>query len=142
MEKRLFAIACQLNQFHQRVRLLRLSCIERAEIGQVFQRGELEIVVGLLKGNAYALIVIRAPCFEVAPEYGDRALITFEQADENFLRGTFTRATGTEKAKNLTTRYLQVDMFQCRFRATGIREAQIIDLYHVLCPHLASSHRT
>ena len=139
---RFLAIVCQPNQFQQRLRLLRLSCIERAEIGQVFQRGELEIVVGLLKGNTYTLIVIRAPCFEVAPEYGDRALVTFQQADENFLRGTFTRATGAEKANNLTTCYLQVDMFQCRFRATGIREAQIIDLYHVLYPHLASSHRT
>ena len=68
-------VILQPDQIEQRLWRLRLVAVERPEVGQVLQAGQLQIVVRELERHADLLVVVGAPRSQILAEHGDFAAV-------------------------------------------------------------------
>src|SRR5262245_28294359 len=104
--------------------VLGLTAMQACEELQILQRGQLQIMVRRLEGDADSSVIASIPRAQVPAQDVDAALIAAQQPDQDVLRRALARSTRTKKAEDLVSLDREGQIGDRRHTGTRVREGK------------------
>ena len=122
------AVAFEGNGFEHCFGRTRRAVVQRREIPQVLDPGELEKMVGSLERDADPLVVVGGPGRDLLVADAHEPAVVFEETDQNFLCRGLTGAARPEEAEDLAAFDGERQSTHSRFGRARVGEMEVVNV--------------